>query len=176
MLLIIICAIGAILTAIMLAASFQPAEFKNSRYTKIAAPPEKIFPHVNDLSQWAAWSPWENRDPQMTKTFEGPKTGKGAIYAWKGNKDVGEGHMTITECEPDRRIRIKLEFFAPFKCTNTAEFTFVSNGEETVVTWSMFGKNLFFMKVMKLFFNMDKMIGKDFEQGLAALKSVAESS
>jgi hypothetical protein len=143
---------------------------------KISTPPEKIFPHVNDLHQWEAWSPWAKMDPACKNTFEGSPAGTGAIFSWAGNKKVGEGRMTILESQPDQLIRIKLEFFKPFKATNTAEFIFKPEGNQTIVTWSMFGKNNFMGKAFGLIMNCDKMVGGDFEKGLAAMKSVAETT
>ncbi|MEK6210123.1 MAG: SRPBCC family protein [Pseudomonadota bacterium] len=129
---------------------------------------------MNDLHNWEAWSPWAKRDPQMKQNYEGAPAGTGAIYAWTGNKQVGEGRMTITESRPSDLIRIKLELFKPFAATNTAEFTFKPEGNQTAVTWSMTGQNNFIAKAVHLFMDMDKMVGKDFEAGLANLKTVTE--
>jgi uncharacterized protein YndB with AHSA1/START domain len=153
----------------------QPAEFKVVRSAKISAPPEKIFPQVNDFHQWAAWSPWAKMDPACKNTFAGAPAGTGAMLSWAGNKKVGEGSMTILESRPDDLIRIKLEFLKPFKATNTAEFTFKPEGSQTSVTWSMSGKNNFMGNVFGLFVNCEKMVGGDFEKGLAAMKSVVEA-
>jgi hypothetical protein len=114
-------------------------------------------------------------DPACKNTYTGAAAGTGAILSWAGNKKVGEGRMTIFESAPSDLIRIKLEFLKPFKATNTAEFVFKPEGNQTVVTWSMFGKNNFFFKAFSLFMNSDKMVGKDFEKGLAAIKTVAEA-
>ena len=174
------------MTPILLALSFiailfivvvagQPVEFKISRSAKISAPPEKVFPHVNDFHQWEAWSPWAKMDLACKNTFDGSPAGTGAIFSWAGNKKVGEGRMTITESRPSDLIRINLEFFKPFKATNTAEFTFQPQGNQTVVTWSMSGKNNFMGKVFGLVMNCEQMVGRDFEKGLAAMKSVTEA-
>jgi hypothetical protein len=133
-----------------------------------------VFEHVNDFHKWRAWSPWEERDPDMERTYDGPAAGEGAKYAWAGNGDVGEGKMTITESRPGELIRIKLEFLKPMSATNTTEFTFKAEGDGTVVTWDMTGRNNFMAKAFCLFMNMDKMVGGDFEKGLANLKSIAE--
>ena len=154
----------------------QPDEFKMSRSTRISAPPEKVFPHVNELRKWDAWSPWAKLDPDCKIDFEGPVAGIGAGYAWSGNNKVGEGRMTITVSRPNELIGLKLEFLRPFKATNAAEFTFKSAGNQTVVTWSMSGKNNFFFKVFGLFMDCDSMAGKDFEKGLASLKTLAEAA
>jgi len=131
---------------------------------------------VNDFHNWEAWSPWAKLDPAAKATFEGPSTGTGAIFKWAGNKEVGEGSMTITESRPSDLIRIKLEFLRPFEATNSAEFTFKPEGNRTAVTWSMEGKNNFIAKAVCLFMNMDKMVGGQFEQGLAQMKAVVEAA
>lgn len=154
----------------------RPAEFTVSRSVKISAPPEKVFPHVNDLHQWEAWSPWAKLDPNAKNSFEGAASGTGAAMSWDGNKKIGAGRMTITGSEANESVRFKLEFIRPFKATNTAEFAFKSEGNQTVVTWSMSGKSNFFFKVFGLFMDCDKMVGRDFEKGLAALQSVAEAA
>ena len=152
----------------------RPDEFVVSRSTIISAPPEKVFPHVNDLHAWEAWSPWAKMDTNAKNAYEGAASGVGAAMSWDGNKKVGAGRMTIIESAPSGLIRLKLEFLKPFRATNTAEFIFQPEGGQTIVTWSMSGRNNFFFKVFGLFMNCDQMIGKDFEKGLAAMKSVAE--
>lgn len=154
----------------------RPDEFTVTRSAKIAAPPEKVFPHVNELRKWDAWSPWAKLDPNCKIVFEGPAAGNGASYTWSGNKKVGEGKMTITESAPSSLIQLRLEFLKPFKATNTAEFKFTNEGGPTLVTWSMIGKNNFVFKVFGLFMDCDTMVGKDFEKGLASLKTVAEAA
>jgi uncharacterized protein YndB with AHSA1/START domain len=154
--------------------AMQPPTFRIVRSTTIKAAPEAVFVHVNDFHQWQAWSPWEKLDPQLQRTYEGPASGEGAVYLWKGNDQVGEGRMTIVESRPDERVRIKLEFLKPFAATNEADFKFQPDGDETVVTWSMLGEHNFLSKAMCLIMNMDQMIGADFEKGLASLKAVAE--
>lgn len=154
----------------------QPDEFKLTRSTSIAAPPEKVFPHVNDFHKWEAWSPWAKLDPACKNTFEGAAAGTGAIFNWSGNKKVGEGRMTIKESLASNVIRINLEFFKPFKATNTAEFIFRPEGNQTVVTWSMVGKNNFMGRIFSLIVNCDAMVGRDFEKGLASLKALVETA
>ena len=154
----------------------QPDEFKVVRSAKITAPPEKIFPHVNDLHKWEAWSPWAKLDPNAKSSFDGASAGVGAAMSWDGNKKIGAGKMTITESRPGELIRIRLEFIRPFQATNTAEFTFNPDGNQSLVTWSMFGQNNFGGKILGLFMNCDKMVGGDFEKGLAAMKSVMQSA
>jgi hypothetical protein len=169
-------ALAFIAILVIIVTAGQPDESKVIRFAKISASPEKIFPHVNDLHKWEAWSPWAKMDPACKNTYEGAAAGTGAILAWAGNKKVGEGRMTILETRPDEFIRIKLEFFKPFKATNTAEFSFKLEGSQTDVTWSMSGKNNFMGKAFGLIMNCDKMIGGDFEKGLAAMKSIAEAA
>jgi hypothetical protein len=176
MLHIILIAIAAIVVLFIIVVAMQPGEFRITRSAGIAAPPEKIFPHVNDFRRWQTWSSWAKMDPACKNSYGGAPAGTGAIFAWAGNKKVGEGRMTITESRPGDLIRIKLEFLKPFKATNMAEFTFKSQGDQTVVTWSMSGKNNLMGKAFGLFVNCDKMVGGDFEKGLATMKSVAETA
>jgi len=158
----------------VLLVAMRPAEFRIVRTGTIAAPPEAVFPHVNDFHNWNAWSPWAKIDPTMKQTYAGAPSGTGAIYSWLGNKKVGEGRMTITESRPHDLIRIKLEFLKPFTATNATEFTFTPEGDQTLVTWSMAGKNNFMLKAFGLFMSMDKLVGRDFEKGLARMREVVE--
>lgn len=153
----------------------QPCEFKVTRTAKISAPPENIFPHVNDLHKWEAWSPWAKLDPNAKNSFSGPDAGTGAAMAWEGNCKIGVGKMTITDSQPDSIVRFRLDFEKPMKATNTAEFTFLSDGGGTVVAWSMAGKNNFGGKVFGLLMNCEKMVGGQFEKGLGNLKSLMET-
>jgi hypothetical protein len=141
----------------------------------MSAPATAPFAQVNDFHNWDGWSPWAKLDPTMKQTYEGAPAGTGAIYTWVGNKQVGEGRMTITESRPNEFVRINLEFMRPFKATNTAEFSFKPDGQNTTVTWSMTGSKNFIFKAMGLFMSMDKMVGKDFEKGLAGMKEIVES-
>jgi uncharacterized protein YndB with AHSA1/START domain len=154
----------------------QPDKFIVLRSTKISAPPEKIFPHVNDLHNWNAWSPWAKLDSNAKNSFEGAASGTGAAMAWAGNAKVGVGKMTITESKPVESICFRLDFEKPMKATNTAEFTFKNEGGQTVVTWSMSGTNSFGGKIFGLLMNCDKMIGGQFEKGLASLKATVEAA
>jgi hypothetical protein len=172
----ILAAIGAVAAVLGIVVARRPSEFRVSRTATIAAPAPVLFAQVNDFRNWAAWSPYEKRDPAMRKTYEGAPAGTGAVYTWSGNKEVGQGRTTITESRPSELIRIRLEFEKPFRATNTAEFAFKPEGQRTAVTWSLIGRSNFMMKAMGLFMNMDRMIGGDFEQGLAQLKSVAEGA
>jgi len=152
----------------------RPEEFTVARAASICAPPEKIFPRVNDLRQWDAWSPWAKLDPNAKNSISGADAGAGATMAWDGNRKVGAGKMTITESQPGARIRLRIDFQKPMQATHTAEFTFRPEGDSTVVTWSMAGKNNFTGKCFGLFVDCEKMIGDQFERGLARLKSVTE--
>ncbi len=154
----------------------QPAHYQIERSTTINAPAATVFPLVNDFHKWDSWSPWAKLDPAMKTTFEGPPAGAGAMYSWTGNSEVGEGKMTITESRPNDLVKIKLEFIKPFAATNATEFTLTPSGNSTNVKWTMAGDNNFIGKAFSLFMNMDKMIGADFEKGLAQMKTVAESA
>ncbi len=172
----ILLALAFIAIIFIIVVAGQPDEFKLSRSAKISAPPEKIFPHVNNLHKWDVWSPWARLDPNAKHSFEGADSGAGAVMSWDGSKKIGAGKMTVTESRPGEFVRFKLEFIRPFKATNAAEFNFKPEGSQTAVTWTMTGKSNFFFKVFGLFVNCDDMAGKDFEKGLAAMKSVVETS
>lgn len=160
--------------AIVFYASTRPGDFRVQRSIAIKAPPEKIFALINDLHAWGAWSPWEKMDPAMKRTFEGAPAGKGAAYAWEGNSKVGAGRMEITDAAAPSKVVIKLDFIKPFEGHNVAEFTLEPKGDTTTVNWAMSGPMALIPKVMDMFFSMDKMIGKDFEAGLANMKAAAE--
>ena len=160
--------------AILVLAVTKPDTFQVQRSTSIKAPPGRIFPFINDFDNWAAWSPYEKKDPAMKRTRSGADVGKGAVYAWDGDKNVGQGQMEITESSPPSRITIKLDFTRPLEAHNIAMFTLEPQGDSTTVTWTMDGPAPFISKVMQVFLDLDSMIGKDFEAGLASLKAVAE--
>ena len=171
----VIAVIAAVAIAAVLAyAATRPDTFRIQRAASIQAPPEKIFPLIDDFRNWGAWSPWEKMDPALKRAYSGPPSGKGAVYEWEGNNKVGKGRMKIMDAPSPSRVTIKLDFLKPFEAHNTAEFTLTRRGGATDVTWTMHGPNLFIGKVMSLFFNMDRMVGKDFETGLANLKTVAQ--
>ncbi len=171
----ILIALAAIVVVFVAVVAMQPSEFRISRTATMSAPAPAVFAQVNDFHNWEEWSPWAKLDPAAKATFEGPSAGTGAIFRWAGNKEVGEGSMTITESRPSDLIRIKLEFLKPFAATNTAEFTFKPEGDQINVTWSMAGKNNFIAKTVCLFMDMDKMVGGQFEKGLGAIKSIVEA-
>jgi uncharacterized protein YndB with AHSA1/START domain len=170
----ILLALAFIALMLIIVIAGRPDEFTISRSADISVPPEKVFPHVNDLRQWKTWSPWAGLDPGMKSTFSGADAGAGAVMAWDGNNKVGAGKMAITESRPCDLIRFRLDFQKPMQATNTVEFTFRHAGGQTVVTWSMAGKNNLTGKLFGLFMDFDKMCGGQFERGLASLKSVAE--
>lgn len=158
---------------VLILAARQPDEFRIQRTATINAPAEKIVAHIDDFHEWSAWSPYEHLDPAMQRTFSGAPTGKGSIYEWNGNSDVGQGRMEILDATADK-VSIKLDFHKPMEASNIAEFALQPKGDATDVTWAMYGPMPFISKVMCVFFDMDKMIGPDFEKGLAALKTVSE--
>ena len=171
---IIAITVAIAIAIVLILAATKPDTFSVRRVTTVRAPPEKIFPLINDFHQWGTWSPWEDKDPAMKRTYSGAGSGKGAVYAWDGNKNVGIGRMEILEVSAPSKIVIKLDFFKPFEAHNTAEFTMLPQGDATSLRWLMHGPAPFMSKVMQVFMNMDKMIGKDFEAGLAKLKKITE--
>ena len=172
----ILIAVVAILVVLVIVIATRPSEFRVERSATVSAPAPVVFAQVNDFHKWEAWSPYVKRDPAMKKSFEGAPAGVGAIYTWSGNHEVGEGRTTIIESRPSELIRIKLEFVRPFAGTSTAAFTLRPEGERTAVTWSLEGRNSLPAKAMGLVMNMDRMIGDDFEKGLAQMKAIAEAT
>jgi uncharacterized protein YndB with AHSA1/START domain len=163
-----------LLAALFIYAATKPDVFRVQRAASIKAPPEKIFPFVNDLHRFGAWSPYGKKDPAMKRTFSGPESGSGAVYEWDGDKNVGQGRMEISDTSPPSRVTIRLDFLRPFEAHNMVEFTLAPKGDSTDVTWAMQGPVPYVAKIMHVFFDMDSMVGKDFEAGLANLKSIAE--
>jgi len=162
-----------LIAALLIFASTKPDTFHVERSATINSSPEILFPLIDNFHNWNYWSPYENLDPAMKKTFSGAENGKGAVYAWEGNSKVGTGRMEILDTSIFR-ITIKLDFFKPFEGHNITEFILEPDREKTKVTWAMHGPNSFIGKIMHVFFSMDKMVGKDFETGLLNLKSFAE--
>ena len=156
-------------------AATRPSVLRVQRAASIKAPPEKIFPLINDLHRWTAWSPYEKKDPALKRIHRGAPAGQGAVYEWEGNQEVGKGRMEITETAPPARVMIKLDFVKPFEAHNVVEFALEPRGDSTHVTWTMQGPMPFVSKLMSVFINMDRMIGTDFETGLANLKAAAEA-
>ncbi|MBL9169097.1 MAG: SRPBCC family protein [Verrucomicrobiales bacterium] len=171
----ILAALGLLLVVFIIIVALQPSDFRIVRSAQVSAPPERVFPLVNDFHQWQSWSPWAKLDPAAKNSFEGPSSGVGAIFRWSGNNEVGEGSMTITESKPSERILLRLDFLKPMAGTSLTEFTFQPQGDKTVVTWAMTGQNNFVAKAMCLVMNMDKMVGGQFEKGLETMKALAEA-
>ncbi len=168
--------LAAVVVVFAAVVAAQPSDFRVTRTATMSAPPPDVFSQVNDFHNWQAWSPWAKLDPNARATFEGPSSGEGARFGWSGNDQVGEGTMTITESHPSDLIKIRLDFLKPFAGTNTALFTFEPEADQTRVTWTMTGKKNFVCKSFCMFMNMDKMIGGEFEKGLASMKSIVETS
>lgn len=166
--------IALLVAAILIYAATRPDAFRIERSTSIKAPPEKVFALINDFHQWETWSPWEKIDPEIKRTYSGALSGKGAVYAWSGNKDIGQGRMEIIESSSPASVVLKLDFITPFEAHNTVEFTLVAQGNSTTVTQAMYGPSPFISKLMGLFFSMEKMVGEKYEEGLANLKLIAE--
>ncbi|MEO8451702.1 MAG: SRPBCC family protein [Gemmatimonadota bacterium] len=171
----IVIVVLALIAALLLFAATRPDSFRLVRSATIKAPADKVFPLIADFHRWTAWSPWENRDPDLKRTYSGAESGKGAVYEWEGKK-TGTGRMEITDTLAPSKVIIKLDFFSPFEAHNTTEFTTEGRGDSTTVTWAMSGRNNYTMKLVSIFMNMDKVVGKDFETGLANMKAVAEKS
>lgn len=167
-------AVFVLIAGLLAFAATRPDSFSVQRTTTIQAPPEKIFALINDFRQWPQWSPWEQLDPSMQRSYSGPASGLGAVYGWSSEGKAGAGRMEITDAVPSGKVTIRLDFSKPFAAHNTAEFTLEPEGTATKVTWRMFGPSPLIAKVMGLFFSMDDMVGKDFEAGLAKMKQVAQ--
>jgi hypothetical protein len=166
--------VAVAIVAVLVMAGFQPDRFRVQRATRIDAPPEKIFALVNDFHRWGSWSPYEKLDPGIKRSFSGADSGVGAVYEWAGSSKAGQGRMEITEAPAPSRVAIKLDFLKPFEAHNVATFTLEPQGGATNVTWAMDGPTPYMAKVIHLFFDMDRMVGRDFETGLSNLKAVAE--
>jgi uncharacterized protein YndB with AHSA1/START domain len=171
---IVLAIIVVIFAAVLIAASTRPDSFRVQRAIVINAPPARVYGLLEDFDAWRGWSPWEDKDPAMTRSRSGPSMGVGATYAWEGNKAVGKGSMQIAQMQPPQRLLIKLDFISPFEGHNMAEFTLVDQGASTQLTWAMYGPSPFISKLMTTFISMDKMVGNDFQKGLERLKALAE--
>jgi uncharacterized protein YndB with AHSA1/START domain len=173
--LVIIAVILAVaIAAVLILAATKSTTLRVQRSVSINAPPERIFSLISDFHQWVTWSPYEQKDPAMKRTYSGAERGRGAVYAWDGDKNVGSGRMEILDVSAPSKIVIKLDFFKPFEGHNTAEFTMLPQGDGTHVTWLMHGPANFMSRLIQVFMNLDNMIGKDFEAGLANLKTITE--
>jgi uncharacterized protein YndB with AHSA1/START domain len=174
-LLSVILAVLLLIVGVVLAnAATKPYTFRVQRTASIKAPPEKIFPLIDNFDNWGAWSPWEKKDPAMKRTRSGAPNGKGSVYAWDGDKNVGKGRMEIADASPPSKVTLKLDFEKPFAAHNIVNFTMEPKGEATNVTWAMHGPVPFLAKIVHMFIDVDRMVGRDFEAGLANLKALAE--
>jgi uncharacterized protein YndB with AHSA1/START domain len=174
MLKIIVTVVVLSIAGLLIYAATKPDSFRIERSTTINAPPEKVFPLINDFRQWEVWSPWEKIDPGLKRTYSGAASGVGAVYEWAGNKDVGQGRMEITESAPSSKVSLKLDFITPFEAHNFVDFTLTPQGDSTKVTQAMYGPSPYVSKLMTIFFSMEKMVGSKYEEGLASLKALAE--
>jgi uncharacterized protein YndB with AHSA1/START domain len=171
----VLAVLGIAIAAIIGLASHQPDTFEVERSTTIAAPRSEVFARMSDLRAMQEWSPWDRVDPDMERTYSGAETGVGSVYQWKGNRKVGEGRMEITSITPESEIDVDLQFLKPFKAHNTVQYRLEQRGDQTAVSWIMKGESNPMSKVMTVFVSMDKMVGKDFEKGLAQLKELVEA-
>lgn len=176
MLKILFIAIPVIFGLFLIVVALQPSDYHVSRSLMIGAPPEAVFPHLNELKKWAAWNPWGKPDPNIKRTYGGPEAGVGANCSWIGNNEVGEGRATIVESRPAESVKIKMEWVKPMPGVSEDQFIFKPRGNQTEVTWTMSGHKNFMMKAFCLFRSMDQMVGGKFEQGLADLKTVVETA
>ena len=175
MLLKVLVGLGLLVAVLVVVVATRPAAFRIARSITIDGPPDRAFSLVNDFHEGPVWSPYEKLDPAMKKSFEGPRSGTGAVYGWAGNDKVGTGRMTIEKSVSPSLVSLRLEFIKPFTATNQGTFAFVREGKKTKVTWAMEGRYSFMSKAFSLVMNMDKLVGTDFERGLAAMKVAAES-
>ena len=169
-------AVGVIVAGVLGYAATRPDTFRVERTATVKAPPDKIYPLIQDFHAWSGWSPWERMDPGMRRTYGGAPSGVGAEYAWDGDKNVGKGRMRIVEAAPPSRVVVQLDFEKPFEGHSVARFTLTPAGDGTAVTWAMQGENRFVGKLISVFMSMDRMIGDQFETGLANLKALAEKA
>ncbi|MEO8359719.1 MAG: SRPBCC family protein [Vicinamibacteria bacterium] len=175
MLLTILAVIVAVIAIVLIVASTRPDSFRIERQITINASPDKPFALIQDFHRWTEWSPWEQLDPNLERTYSGAQSGPGAMYDWKGNSKAGTGHMEILEAVAPSRVEIRLDFIAPFEAHNIADFALTPEGGSTRVVWAMHGPQPFMNKLMSVFMNMDKLVGPDFEKGLAAIKRLSEA-
>ena len=166
-------AVVVLIAAMLGYAATKPDSFRVERTASIKAPPEKIYPFLTDFKQQVAWSPWEKKDPGMKRTYSGAERGKGSIYEWDGNSDIGKGRLEIVEASPSK-VTMTLDFLEPMEAHNMAEFALAPKGETTDVTWAIYGPMPYLSKIVSIFCSFDSMIGKEFEAGLADLKKLAE--
>jgi uncharacterized protein YndB with AHSA1/START domain len=167
-------ALALLISAVLIYAATKPDSFRIERSTTIKAPPEKIFALINDFHQWEGWSPWEKIDPALKRTYAGAASGKGAVYEWSGNEDIGQGRMEIVESLPASKVTLNLDFITPFAAHNNVDFTLTGQGDTTTLTQAMYGPSPYISKLMTIFFSMEKMVGGKYDEGLANIKAIAE--
>jgi hypothetical protein len=165
-----------LIVGFLIVVSLQPSTFSVERSAAMAAPPTVVFAQVNDLQAWDAWSPWSKLDSKPKTTISTPSAGKGATFTWDGNDEIGAGTLTILDSKPDESVEVEQAFIRPFNGKARMAFTFMSEGDGTKVTWKMDGTNDFFGKALCMFMDMDAILGKSFEQGLANMKELVEKS
>jgi hypothetical protein len=163
-----------LVAGVLILAACRPNRFRVERTATIKAPADAIYARIENFRQWSSWSPYEKLDPDMKRTFRGSPSGQGAIYEWDSQGQGGKGRMEIVETSPASRIKIRLDFEKPFQAHNVAEFTLDEHGDSTNVTWAMYGPQPYVAKLMTMFLNMDRLVGKEFETGLANLKTLTE--
>ena len=171
----IVIVVVVMIATVLAYAATKPDTFHVQRATRMKAPPEKVFPLINDLHSHVSWSPWEKMDPAMKKTLSGASNGKGAVYEWPGNSPVGTGRIEITDSVPSSKVTMRLDMFTPFEAHNVVEFTLDAAGDSTQVTWAMHGPQPYMMRVLSVFMDCDKMVGQNFETGLANMKALVET-
>jgi hypothetical protein len=172
MLIKIITSLAVLIGILLVVVATRPADFRVERRASIAAAPAVLFAQVNDHHKFTVWNPFMELDPNVKNTYSGPEAGVGAVCSWDGNKNIGAGSATIIESKPDELVRIRMDWKRPMEGVATVDFTFRPNGDQTVVTWAMYGKNNFMGKLMSLFIDCEKMVGPQFEKGLADLGKV----
>jgi uncharacterized protein YndB with AHSA1/START domain len=170
----IVIVLAVLVAAILVYAATRPDTIRITRSTIINASPEAIFALINDFHNWIRWAPQDREDPSMMRTFSGPPSGVGSISDWESTGSAGKGRMSITEASPPTKISIKVDFVKPFEAHNLNQFTLDPDGSSTKVTWTMQGTNVYMTKVMSVFVNLDRLMGKHFESGLGDLKAIAE--
>ncbi|CAE6832799.1 hypothetical protein R69619_06644 [Paraburkholderia nemoris] len=175
MLKVILITVVAAVGLLLVYAATRPDNFRIERSVRIEAPPERVYGLIDDLHQFNRWNPFLRKDPAAQGTYSGTPSGKGARYAWQGEK-VGVGQMEIVDTAAPANVTMNLDFIKPFEAHNMADFTLKPEAGATQVTWAMYGPAPFLSKLMQVFVSMDRMVGKDFEDGLSNLKTLAEAS
>jgi uncharacterized protein YndB with AHSA1/START domain len=168
--------LAAVIGIFLIVAATRPADFRVERSATLAAPAGTLFEYVNNHHKFNEWNPFMKLDPNVKNTYSGPESGVGAVCSWDGNNDIGAGSCTITESKPGELVRSRMDWKRPMEGTSTVDFTFKPQGDKTVVTWAMYGKNNFMGKVVSIFMDCDKMCGPQFEKGLAELGVVASKA